>query len=58
LRLRSRDTLFRDEPKLGSRVTLSLNLTVYAKIVHSIFQFYILGSKSKSRVVTTKKAPH
>jgi len=24
----------RDELKLGSRVTLSLNLTVYAKILH------------------------
>jgi hypothetical protein len=33
LRLRSRDTLFRDELKLGSSVTLSLNLTVYAKIL-------------------------
>ena len=34
LRLWSRDILFRDELKLGSRVTLSLNLTVYAKILH------------------------
>jgi hypothetical protein len=35
LRLRSRDTLFRDELKLGSRVTLSSNLTVYAKILQN-----------------------
>ena len=34
LRLWSRDTLFWDELKLGSSVTLSLNLTVYAKILH------------------------
>ncbi len=35
LRLWSRDTLFWDELKLGSRVTLSLNLTVYPKILHN-----------------------
>jgi hypothetical protein len=45
LRLWSLHTLFRDELKLGSRVTLSLNLTVYAKILHAISTHYWWAQK-------------